>query len=96
MTDGDEMDYEQHQQNEIDGAKADIEDRRDHLGDYRQNGLLDGDFVNDRENERLKAYLQGYADALDFAAERVGRIDNLARYAMEAEPPTDDEEVSDE
>lgn len=85
MSKPEEMDWEQYQQNEIDGAKADIEGRRDHLGDYRQNGLLDGEFVNQHDNSQFKAYLQGYADALDFAAERVDRIDNLAEYALEAD-----------
>ena len=73
-------DWIEYQQNEIDKAKSDIEDRRDHLGDYRQDGLLDGEFVNYRDNEHLKHYLQGYADALDFAAERVEYIDNLVKY----------------
>ena len=73
-------DWIEYQQNEIDKAQSDIEDRRNHLGDYRQDGLLDGDFANHRDNEHLKHYLQGYADALDFAAERVEYIDNLVKY----------------
>lgn len=77
-------DWFEYQQNEIDEAKEDIEDRRDHLTDYRGDGLLDGEFANERDNKQIKKYLEGYADALDYAAERVEYIDNLVRYVEEA------------
>ena len=89
--DGEDLeDWIEYQQNEIDGAKEDIENRREHIGNYRQNGLLDGDFVNHRDNEEMKYYLQGYADALEFASERITRIDNLVKYAeRHIEPDTE-------
>ena len=85
-------DWVEYQQNEIDKAKDDIEQRRKHLGNYRQDGLLDGDFVNTHDNKLIKHYLQGYADALEYAAERVEYIDNLVKYvenARSVEPGSD-------
>jgi len=89
-------DWIEYQQNEIDKAKDDIEDRRDHLGDYRQDGLLDGQFVNSTGNQELKMYLEGYADALDFAAERVEYIDNLVKYVESAVTESEKEAEADD
>jgi len=85
--DGPEMDspeyWIQSQQTEIDSALEDIGDRRTQLTGRLQDGILDGDALQNHGNERLEAYLQGYADALGFAAGRVESIDNVVKYAVE-------------
>jgi len=82
----DEKDWQEYQQNEIDGAKEDIEDRLEHISGRVQDGVLDGEMLNERQNKRLQAYLEGYADALQYSKRRVERIDNLVRYV---DPATD-------
>ena len=78
-------DWEEYQQNEIDAVWCEVKERWQHIeNNYQQNGILDGEFVGGHHNERLESYLQGYADALYFAAEEIERIDNLAVYAYEA------------
>jgi hypothetical protein len=72
------------QQKEIDNAAEDLSDRRGHITGRVRDGLLDGDGVKHHENKRIEAYLQGYADALEFASRRVGRIDNRVKYAIAA------------
>ena len=76
----DDQDWYQYQQNEIDGAKENIEDRLEHVAGRVYDGLLDGEKLNEHQNSRLEAYLEGYADGLDYAHDQVERIDNLVKY----------------
>ena len=78
-----EKDWVQYQQTEIDEATEEIEDRLRHISGRVQDGILDGDMVNEHQNKRLKAYLEGYADALQYSKRRVERIDNLVEYAID-------------
>jgi len=96
MTDGqstDDIEKEQnwvkYQQTEIDETKEELETRLEHIASTVHDGLLNGEKVHEHQNSRIEAYLEGYADATKYACGRVERIDNLAKYALEAEPPTD-------
>jgi len=80
--DGDSIDdWIEYQDNEIAEAQEDIEDRLQHLTGRVRDGMLGGECLQEHENSRLEAYLQGYADALQYASGRVERIDNLVKYA---------------
>jgi len=93
MTDEhDDKDWEQYQQNEIDGAAEDIETRLNHISGRVQDGIIDGELLNEHHNQQLKAYIEGYADALDYAHGRVERIDNLMRYATDGDDAEDEHE----
>lgn len=72
-----------YQRNEIEKAKEQIGQRQIHISSAT-NGILLGDELSNHENQRLQAYLQGYADALEFASAQVDSINNLAKYAFEA------------
>lgn len=80
----------EYQQNEIDGAKDDIGDRIQHIASRAGHGILEGEFIQEHQNDRAEAYLEGYADALEYAATRVEKIDNLVKYAESA--ATEDDE----
>lgn len=82
--DDEEMDWVQYQQNEIDGAHDQIKDRMAHVAGTVDNGILTSTHVQEHQNDRLEAYLEGYSDALEFAAKEVGQIDNLVKYAESA------------
>jgi hypothetical protein len=84
-----DRDWHEYQQNEIDEAYDDINDRLNHLSGRVQDGMLDGELLNEHQNKRLQAYMEGYADALQYAQRRVERIENLAQYAQE-DTPSDD------
>jgi hypothetical protein len=88
-TDDIRQDWVKYQQTEIDEAKDEIGTRLEHIAATYHDGLLEGEKFQGLQNSRIEAYLKGYADALEYAAGRVERIDNLAKYALEAEPPTD-------
>jgi len=93
MTRADEpMEWIEYQQNEIDGAKNNIQQRQRHVSGEVGYGILSSSIVNDHQHSQTKAYLEGYADALEFALNEVERIDNLAKYALEAEPPEENDE----
>lgn len=77
---------EEYQQNEIDSVHDDLKTRRRHISGLPGHGLLDGDRMRKPQNDRAEAYLEGYADALAFAADQVVGIENMARYL-----PEDDE-----
>lgn len=83
----DEMDWVQYQQNEIDNALDSIRTRFDHVASGVHRGILEGTRIQEHQNSRLEAYLEGYTDALEWAGEEVKQIDNLAGYALEREPP---------
>jgi len=89
MSEQDPSEWIEYQQNEIDGAKEAIIDRRAAVSDKVEHGLLEGSFITEHDNTKLKAYLEGYSDALEFAANEVDRIENLAKYALEQQPPGD-------
>lgn len=74
----------EYQQNEIDGAKEEISDRMEHLTGRVSHGILEGEFIQENQNERAEAYLEGYGDALEYAVTRVEKIDNLVKYAESA------------
>jgi len=99
MTDGqserhtEEQDWVKYQQTEIDGTTEEIGTRLEHIASTVHDGLLEGKKLQEHQNSRTEAYLEGYADALEYAAGRVERIDNLAKYAREAEPPSDNSET---
>ena len=78
-----------YQQTEIDDAAAAIDARHEAVASDYNRGLLTGGHITDHENKRFKAYLQGYADALEFAAAEVDGIENLVKYAVEVEPDAD-------
>jgi len=82
-------DWVEYQQTEIDEAKEEIGTRLEHIASTVADGLLDGEEIQEHQNSRIEAYLEGYADALEYAAGRVERINNLAKYAWEAETPSD-------
>lgn len=85
IRDGDSLsDWIGYQDNEIDGAKDAIGERIKHLAGTVDNGILQGTLIDERQNTRLKAYLEGYTDALEYAASEVDHIDNLAKYAYES------------
>lgn len=86
-------DWIEYQQTEIDEAADAIDARHEAVASDYNRGLLTGGHITDHENKRFKAYLQGYADALEFAAAEVDGIENLTKYALETDA-TDDEEVS--
>ena len=87
------QDWVKYQQTEIDGRKEEIGTRLEHIASTVHGGLLEGEKLQEHQNSRIEAYLEGYADALEYAAGRVERIDNLAKYAWEAEPPSDNSET---
>lgn len=74
----------EYQQNEIDGALDNIDDRLDHVTGDVGKGLLDGVKLRERQNDRLQAYLEGYADALNYSGRQVETIKNLADHAVDA------------
>lgn len=76
---------EEYQQTEIDEAKDAVTERLQHVTGPWGHGLLDGERLNEHQNDRAEAYLEGYADALDFAEHRIDAIDNLVRY-VDADP----------
>lgn len=81
----------EYQQNEIDGAHERIKDRMAHVSGAVENGILTATHVQEHQNDRLEAYLQGYSDALEFAASEVSRIENLVKYAESATQDGDSE-----
>jgi len=84
MTDQNEEDWTdwiEYQDTEIDEAQEEIENRLRHINGRVQDGMLDGEMLNEHQNKRLQAYMEGYADALQYAKRRVERIDNLVKYA---------------
>ena len=85
MTD-ENKDWVEYQQTEIDEAIAEIKERRAAVSDTVGHGLLEGSFIQERENQQMQSYLQGYSDALEFATRATNRIDNLAKYALEVDP----------
>jgi hypothetical protein len=100
MTDGQstddieqEQDWVKYQQSEIDETKEEIGTRLEHIASTYHDGLLEGEKLQEHQNSRIEAYVEGYADALEYAAGRVERIDNLAKYAQKAEPPSDNSET---
>ena len=84
MTDADDpIDWVEYQQTEIDEAAEAIGTRAAAVASDYSHGLLSGEFLADRENARLEAYLQGYADALEYASTEINDIDNLVQYAID-------------
>lgn len=74
-------DWIEYQDNEIQGAKENLQDRLNHIqSDAVVSGVLDGENIQGHGNERLEAYLEGYVDALGYSVECVERIDNLVKY----------------
>lgn len=89
-TDDGPNEYIGHQQNEIDGAEAALETRLEHITGPWGSGLLDGEFIGQHQSARAEAYLEGYADALAYAIDEVGDIQNLVKHAINrAEHETD-------
>jgi len=71
---------QKHQQTEIEECKDRLRDRLDHVASGVYGGLLEGEKLQEHQNSRLEAYLEGYADALAWAGDHVDRIDNIAIY----------------
>lgn len=88
MTDrGDPSDPEawvDYQQTEIEGALDAIDGRLEHVTGDIGKGLLDGVKLREHQNDRLQAYLEGYADALNYAGGQVEDVSNLAEYAIDS------------
>lgn len=78
----------EYQQNEIDGALDAIQGRLDHISTQRGPGLLNGVKLREHQNDRLEAFLEGYCDALNFAASEVENISNLVKYVHPPESVT--------
>lgn len=74
----DEM--QEYQENEIDTALSNVNDRMEHLSGRVSRGILNGELIQEHQNRRLEAYLEGYADALEFAAHEIDSIQNMAKY----------------
>lgn len=70
------------QQNEIDSAEEAIGERIKHVAGTVDHGLLEGSLLQEHQNDRAEAYLEGYADALEFAAREVECIQNLVGHVQ--------------
>lgn len=82
-----------YQQTEIDTAKANIEDRLEHISGRVRFGILQADKLQEHQNQRVEAYLEGYADALAYAAREVDQIQNIVEHLpQDALETTDTEE----
>lgn len=78
----DPEDWVEFQQNQIDEAAEEIDERRQHIGEKFSDGILNGGHLNSGRSD-LQAYLEGYADGLGYAQNRVTSIDNLAKYLVD-------------
>ena len=77
-------DWVDYQQTEIDKAIEKLEERHQHITSEIPGGLLYGEYMQERQHNQFRAYLQGYADGLQFAIDTADGIDNLVQYAVES------------
>jgi len=84
------MDWIEYQQNEIDTAAEAVGDRLEAVASDYNHGLLSGAYIQERQNERLEAYLEGYTDALEYASQEIDGIDNLVQYAIDHAADTEE------
>lgn len=73
----------EYQENEIELAHSHVNDRMEHLAGRVSDGILNGEMMNEHHNRRTKAYLEGYADALKYAAREIDSIQNMTEYLPE-------------